>query len=236
MISDKLKIAYRILFTLQLELDGYSGDLNQLVSIVPDAATRDLFAWHQVLPRKQRGAYIALIEVVPEGIDQGRPEVGLKEQTLFRFQVRFDNALLSRCHLSSYDFLNSVLCVSNDVNHPVASQLMLTRQLPDYNSGDTYKKGYLVKSAGSYYKAIKESNAVTPRGVADIDYWKPLVNDGYISQADLRNRALLSEAADTDALIVIEIKHEAAIPAAYQLLDGAAKCREIKYMIKLLST
>jgi len=54
-----------------------------------------------------------------------------------------------------------------------------------------------------------------------------------MSQADLKNRSTLSEPIDRDTVILLEIKHKLSLPADYQLLDGASKCREVNYKVKL---
>lgn len=234
MIADTIHIAYRILFTLQLEMEGYKDDLTPFVKILPDGATEERFASYNMLIRRQRGAYVALIDVVPEGPDLGKLEILLKDPETFRFEVQLDASLLSRCHLVSYDFLDHVLYISNEANNVVGTDVLLTQPLATYNNVDTYKKGYLVKSGGAYYKAIKESSSGDVHVVSEPDYWKLIPDNTYISQTDLRTRASFTTPVNSQTIIVAEVKHSAALSANYRLLDGTLRCREIKYTTKLL--
>jgi hypothetical protein len=234
MIVDTIHIAYRILFSLQLEMEGYKDDLNPFVKITPDEATETLFASYGMLIRQQRGAYVALIDVVPEGPNACKPEILLKDPEVFRFELQLDASLLSRCHLASYDFVDHVVYISNAANNVVGTDVLLTQPLATYNNVDTYKKGYLVKSGGAYYKAIKESSSGDVHVVSEPDYWKAIPDNTYISQTDLRTRASFTTPLNSQTIVVAEVKHSAALTPSYRLLDGALRCREIKYTTKLL--
>jgi hypothetical protein len=140
---------------------------------------------------------------------------------------------LKRTHLSSYDFQHDVLYLSNTINHVVGTEILLSQPVENYNTANTYKPGYIVHSGSAYYKALQESSNSNPHPVSDHLYWKNIGSGTFISHVDLRARTSLSETADLDTIMVIEIKHSAGLQASYQLLDGTSKCKEISYKIKM---
>ena len=231
---DVFKIAYKVLFSLQVEVAGYNDLASSNITIIPDPATLEIYAKYKILSKKQKGTTVILIKTVPEGVDRGKPEIELQNNQLFRFQVKIAPSFLGETHLASYNFTESVLYTSNTGNNIVNTNLLLSLPLPLYNAANTYEKGYIVQSGSKYYKAIQASDAGNQHAVTETDFWKEMDN-GFISQADLRTRASLSQPTDLDTMIVVELLHNAAIPADYKLLDGSLKCREVIYKIRLHS-
>lgn len=228
---DIITVAYKVLFSLQVELAG--GDLvGSNITILPDPETVDLYAKYRILGKKQKATTVILIETIFDGVDKGKPEVPLQNNELFRFQIKLNRSFLQETHLASYDFTESVLYASNTANNVVNTNLLLSLPLPLYNAANTYEKGYLVRSGSKYYKAIQPSNAGNQHAVTETDFWKE-IDTGFISQADLRTRASLTQPTDLDTMIVVELFHNAALPADYTLLDASLKCREVIYKIKL---
>ena len=229
---DSFRSSFRILFNLELGLPGYQEDLNQYIRLLPDEDTHEAYTRYRILPRKQKNASVALVEVEPDGPDLGRPRVMLPDDHTFRFQVKFaDNAFFSRTHLASYDLSSEALLLSNEVNHVEGTDLLLSRAIPNYSSGDTYLAGYLVRSGSDHYKALQASDGGDPHPVSDTAYWKSIPNGTFVSQADLQPRPAF---ADLDAAIIVEVKHSPLLPAAYRLLDASQRCREVSYKINLL--
>jgi hypothetical protein len=231
-----IKTAYRIRFNLEFELMGMHDDLNQYLKLLSDHRTKIVFADFKILERKQKSASVSLIEVEHSGSEKGKPKVIPSENEMFRFQIKLaETSFIRRTHLASYDFTNEVLYFSNAVNHVEGPEILLSLPIENYNGANTYKPGYLVRSGGSFYKAIQESNNSNQHPVSDGAYWKGISDGTFVSHADLRARTSLTEPVDLDTIIVVEIKHSAALHASYQLLDGAFKCREVSYKIKLLT-
>lgn len=230
-VTDTIKIATRVFFTLQFEWEGYLGDLNPYINVVPDEHTAEFFTKCKMLERKSRSAYVWLIETQTDNNPE-MPEIIPADNTTFRFQVKMRSEVLSGMHIAKYDFTENVLYASNTANNKVGSDLLLTLPFAGYNISNTYVKGYMVQSGVKYYKAIQPSDNSDPHNVTEADYWKEIGSPVYISQADLRARASLSEPVDLDTVLLVEITHGAAINADYQLLDGLSQCREITYKIK----
>lgn len=229
---DIIKVAYRVLFSLQLELAG--GELvGSDVMILPDPSNLDLFRKYRILNKTQKAGTIMLIETVFDGVDKGEPEVPLQANEMFRFQIKLDRSFLPETHLESYDFTENVLYASNAANNVVSANVLLSLPLPSYNPADTYEKGYLVQAGTRYYRAIQKSDNGNQHAVTETAFWKEIDN-GFVSQADLRTRASLTQPADLDTMIVVEIVHDATLPADYKLLDASLKCLEVIYNIRLL--
>src|SRR5688572_11665141 len=106
--SDLIKVAYKVLFSLQVELEGYSDDVNPFIKIVPDEPTAALFTKYNMLLRKAHSATVMLIETDTESASAGKPVVTLLNDERFTFQVKMDRQFLSTTHLASYDFTNHV--------------------------------------------------------------------------------------------------------------------------------
>ncbi len=224
---------YKILFNLELHLLGYPDDLNQYIKILPDADTSKLFQGYRILKRKQKNADVSLILVEHEGPQEGTPEISLQENEIFRFFVKInDKAFLNRTHITPYDLEANIISLSNEVNHIVSSEILLSRPINSYQSTDDYEPGYLVESGGNHFRALQASNSGDPHPVTDTNFWVGIPDGSFISQADLQPRP---STVDLDGLMLIEIKHSSTLPSSYRLLDGSSKCKEINYKIKLLS-
>jgi hypothetical protein len=229
---EAVRLTYKILFSLEIIPHGYPDDVNPFIRITPDKETKKLLQDHNVLMRKQKSTHVCLIEVENTVADFGKPLIVPAEGQMLRFNVKFtDSGFLARTHLSAYDFDSNVLLLSNEVNHVSGADILLTRPISNYGSGNDYRPGYLVKSGSNYYKAIQPSNSGDPYGVGETAYWKGIPDGTYLSQADLMPRP---STAERDSHMLIEIKHSAALPADYKLLDVTSKCREVSYRIKLL--
>jgi hypothetical protein len=228
---DIIKIAYKVLFSLQVEFEG--GDLaGSNITILPDPKTIDLYLKYRILGKKQKATTVVLIETLTDGVDKGKPEVPLQSNELFRFQIKLSRSFLGETHLASYNFTENVLYASNTANNVLNTDLLLSLPPPLYSAANAYEKGYLVQSGSKCYKAIQPSDAGNQHGVTETDFWKE-IDAGFISQADLRTRASLTQPADLDTMIVVEVVHNAALSADYKLLDASLKCREVIYKIKL---
>ncbi|HEX5171684.1 MAG TPA: hypothetical protein VFW11_21040 [Cyclobacteriaceae bacterium] len=226
--------AYQILFNIQLELTGYKDDLRPFVKILPDKNTRELLVKYSMLQRFQKDSSAMLIEVEPQGVEENMPMFMPKDGEVFRYEVKFSSSIFPRTNLYGYNFDNQVLVLSNEVNHKVGSEILLSSSAPLYNGASEYKIGYLVQSGGTFYKALKESNSGDQHGTGEASYWKPITSgDTYVNQSDLKNRSSLLNPIGLDTIIMIEINHKSSLPADYQLLDGSLKCREVSYKIKL---
>jgi len=228
-----VKSKYKILFNLELHLQGSQDDLNQYIKILPDEDTNKLFLGYRILKRKQKNADVSLILVEHKGTQEDTPEITLQEDEIFRFVVKIDDkAFLNRTHITLYDFEANILSLSNEVNHVVGSEILLSRPLNSYQNTDDYEPGYLIESGGNHYRALQSSNSADPHPVTDTSHWASIPDDTYTSQADLLPRP---SNLDLDTLMLIELKHSSTISSAYQLLDTSSKCKEINYKIKLLS-
>lgn len=229
---ETIRQTYRILFGLEITLSDFPDDVNQFVRVTPDEDTQTLLGDFNVLLRKQKSTILSLIEVEHTVLDLGKPRVMLNDGQVFRFNVKvIDSLFLSRTHLEAYDFDANVLLLSNEVNHISGTNILLTRAIPNYSSSSEYKIGYLARSGSNYYKAIRASHSGDAHGVTETSYWKSIPDGSYLSQADLQPRPATAE---RDCHMIIEIKHSAALPADYQLLDGSAKCKEVNYKVKLI--
>ncbi|WP_114782545.1 hypothetical protein [Botryobacter ruber] len=230
---EAIKLSYRVLFSLEFTLEGYRDDINQYLKLVPDKASDEQISEYDLLYRKQKSASVFLAEVEPDGAAQGIPFVPPAEEAVFRFQVKFqDQNFFARTHLASYDFVNQVLVLSNEVNHIEGTQLLLSRPVESYDSSKEYKKGYLARLGSNFFKAIRESNVADAHPVTDTAYWKSIPDGSFVSQADLQTR---TPSLDLDTVMVIDIRHSSTLPAAYQLLDASSKCKEVLFKIKFLT-
>jgi hypothetical protein len=227
--------AYKILFNIQFELVGYKDDLRSFIKIIPDSQTKELHMKYAMLQRFQKSSSTFLIEVEPQGSEENKTMFMLPDDETFRYQVKFSSgAFITLTNLASYNFDADVLVLTNEANHKVGSEILLSAPIVAYNSAHEYKKGYLVHSGGTFYKALKESNSGDAHGVGETTYWKSIpAGDTFVSQADLQNRGALANPIDRDTVILLEIKHKLSLPVDYQLLDGASKCKEINYKVKL---
>jgi hypothetical protein len=227
------KISHRILFNLEFELNGYRDDVAQYIKVLPDQKTNELFSKYRIMFRKYKNSYLALIEVEPEPPDFGKPRIEIKQNEVFKFQIKIsDIVFFARTHLYAYDFRGSILMLSNEANHVDGTTLLLSKSIGAYSAGNAYKSGYLAQSGSSYYSAILPSNSADAHPVTDSLYWKNIPNGGFVSQADLQLRP---STADLNTFMVVDIKHSNTLPPAYQLLDAAGECREVSYKIKLLT-
>lgn len=233
---EQFKITYHTLFNLEFSVVGHSSDLNQYIQIIPDPATRNLFDAYRIMPREQKSTYVNKIQVVSEGVNKDKVFYGLEGGDVFRFQIKFNGSnFLNTTNLASYDFSNNVVFLTNEVNHTAGADLLLSAFVENYNPTHDYKKGYVVESGGVFYKALQESNGGNAHAVTESNYWKVITDgDTYVSQADLKSRTTLPS-ADLDTIIFLEIHHNVTVNAAYQLLDGTSKCREVSYKVKLLT-
>lgn len=226
------KIFHRILFVLEFELAGYRDDVARYIQVIPDENTNKLFSQYNIMFRRYKNSYLALVEVESEPSELGKPRIEIKQNETFRFQVKIsDVVFFGRTHLYAYDFRSNILMLSNEVNHVDASDSLLSKEILAYASADDYKAGYLVHSGGNYYSAIRPSNSADAHAVTDTTYWKSIANGSFVSQADFQPRP---STVDLNTFMVIDIKHSSALPLSYQLLDAAGKCKEISYKIKLL--
>ena len=231
--SDTIKVAYKVLFSLQVEFEGYTDDVNPFVKIIPDASTEELLTQYKMLLRKGHGSTVLLIETEPEAPDIGKPEIVLANNERFWFQVKLDQAFLNGTHLASYNFTDHVLYASNSANNVVTGDVLISVPLQVYNASGTYQPGYLVRSGGKYYRALQASNSGSPHGVGQAAYWKQIDGPTYVSQADLRTRVSIGRPLDNDTIMVIEVVHSPTLAADYKLLDTSSKCREVIYKIRL---
>ncbi len=234
---ESFKIAYKILFNLQFEVTGYAFDLNQQVTIVPDADTKALYPNYRLLPKHQTNSALVLVEVIADGADKDKLKIPLETDEVFRFQLKFSSAAFREAtHLSAYDLDTYVLFATNDINHTAGADLLLSTPVDTYNSLRDYEPGYMVQSGGGFFTALQSSNNANPHNTGEATYWKSVANgDTYVSQADLRTRASVTTPLDRDAIMLIEINHKATLQPAYKLVDAALKCREVSYKIKLLT-
>ena len=230
-----IQIAYRILFNLEFVLEEYTLDVNPFIKVIPDQRTSELLKRYAMLSKRQMNARVFLIETAPAGAEEDEPKIMLEDDEVFRFQVKFsDTRFFNATHLRLYDLTDDVFIVSNEADHIVGTELLLSLPLATYNASNEYFPGYVVASGGDFYKALQASNNADPHPVVEAAYWKLLTEGTCMSQADLQARSALTYPVDLDTVIVIEIKHTASLNANYQLLDVSAKCREVSYKIKLL--
>lgn len=227
------KLFHRILFNIEFELNGYRDDVAQYIQVQPDEATHELFSKYRIIFRRYRNSYLALIEVGSDVTDLEQLKIEIPQNEVFRFEVKIrDIVFFSRTHLYAYDFRTNVLMLSNEVNHIEGSDILLTKAISNYASAGDYQVGYLVRDGANYFSAVQPSNAADAHPVTDAAYWKNIPNGSFVSQEDL---ALRPSSIDLNTFMVIDIKHSNTLPPSYQLLDGALKCREITYKIKLLN-
>lgn len=227
-----VKTKYRILFNIEFYMEDYPDDLNQYFKIFTDANTEVLIPEYRILRRKQKNSDVSLILVENEGPQTDSPGIPLQENEVFRFSVKIsEHSFLNRTHLASYDLESNIISLSNQVNHAVGSEILLSRPIDSYNAAEDYKPGYLAGSGGNHFRAIQPSNSGDPHPVTDTNFWTAITDGTYVSQADLQPRP---SDIDLDALMLIEITHSSTLPSDYSLLDGSSKCKEINYKIKLL--
>jgi hypothetical protein len=230
-----VQTAYRILFELRIEIEGATADTNQFIKVQPDLVTQALLKEYHILTKQQKNGNVFLIETVPAGADEEEPKIELEADEVFRFHVKFkDIGKFDATHLRAYDWANDILVVTNEANHVAGAEILLSLPQVAYNSANEYLPGFVVTSGGNSFKALQASNNADQHPVTETDFWKPLTDSTAISQADLQPRSSLAFPTDLDAVIVVEVKHSALLPAAYRLLDGSDKCREVSYKIKLL--
>ena len=235
-MMETITLKYRILFNLQLVLEGFEGDLNQYFTLLPDEKTEALLSQHQTLGKKQKSAFTFVIKTEHEGTDEGKPWVPLRNTEKFRFQLKLkENSFLHNTQLSDYDFGNQVLFVTNTTVNMAGNELLISAKLENYAAAKSYQKGFLVKSGSTHYKALQPSSPADPHGTAETDYWKPVNNIG-ISQADLVDRSSLTETVDLDTTMLVEIDSSSALNNNYRLLDAKSKVREVSYLIRFQSS
>lgn len=229
---DNIRIKYRILFNIQLELTGFQGDLNQYFTLMPDEKTEELITWYRSLSKKQQNSSTFLIETHYEGADEDKSKIPLEDNEMFRFQLKLRvKNFINNTNLANYDFVNKVLLVSNSIVNKPGGELLLTAPLAGYSATAEYKKGFLVTSTGTNYKALLPSNSADSHFVTETDYWKPIPKIG-VSQADLVERSTLTEQPDIDTIMVLQIENKNTIDADYRILDGASKVREVNYLLR----
>ena len=223
---------YKILFNLQLVLEGFDGDLNQYIAILPDEQTQSMLLHYQTLSKKQSSTAVYVIRTEHIGATDGKPWVPLNETEKFRFQLKLkDKSFLNNTHLSAYDLASQVLFITNATVNMSGNELLISAKLDNYSAANTYQKGYLVKSGSNNYKALQPSDASDAHGVSNTDYWKPIPHIG-VSQADLVDRTVLPTPTDLDTILFIEVDSSSALNNNYRLLDANKKVREVNYLIR----
>jgi hypothetical protein len=229
---DIIRQTYRILFSIEFNLVGFQDDVNPFIRITPDESTLKFFSDANVLTKKAKNTIIFLIAVENSIAQFGQPKVIPDDGQIFRFYVKFTDLLFfERTHLTDYDFDADVLLISNQVNHVVGTNILLTKTIDNYNSSNEYRMGYLARGGGNYYRAIQSSNSGDVHGVGETAYWRAIPDGMYLSQADLQARL---PGTETDCQMIIEIKYSASLSADYRLLDASFKCREVNYKVRLL--
>ena len=228
-----VKTKYKILFSIEFHLEDFPDDLNQYIKIFPDKNTRLIIPEYRILNRKQKNSHVSLIHVEDEGPLTDSPKIPLQENEVFRFIIKVsERSFLNRTHLASYNLEANIISLSNQVNHAVGSEILLSRPIISYNAANDYEPGYLAESGGNHFRAILSSNSGDSHPVTDTNFWRSIPDGTYVSQADLQPRP---SDFDLDTLMLIEILHSSTLPSAYSLLDGSSTCKEINYKIKLFS-
>ncbi len=226
---------YKVLFNLQMVLEGFEGDLNQYFNIRPNEESESLLSHYQTLSKKQKSAATFLIKTKHAGTADGEPWVSIDDTDKFLLQMKFkEKGFLQNTHLSAYDFDNQVLFVTNATVNMTGNELLISKKLESYASGNTYEKGFLVKSGTTNYKALQPSSPADAHGVLETDYWKPITHVG-ISQADLVDRSSLTEPVDLNTILLVEIDSSSSLNNNYRLLNASSKVREVSYLIRLQS-
>jgi len=234
-MMDTIIQKYKILFNLQMVLEGFEGDLNQYFSIRPSEESEDLLAHYQTLSKKQKSAATFLIKTEHAGTADGEPWVSMDGTDKFLLQVKMkENSFLQNTHLSAYDFDSQVLFITNATVNMTGNELLISKKLESYAAGNTYEKGFLVKSGNTSYKALQPSSPGDAHGVLETDYWKPITHIG-ISQADLVDRSTLTQSVDLSTILLIEIDSSSSLNNNYRLLNASSKVREVSYLIRLQS-
>src|SRR5690606_26821602 len=99
---------------LQLVLEDFEGDLNQYFTVLPDEPTSTLLSQYQTLSKKQKSASTFVIRTEHGGTSDGKPWVPLKDTEKFRYQLKLkESSFLHNTQLSTYDFVNQVLSITN---------------------------------------------------------------------------------------------------------------------------
>ena len=230
-----IQTAYRILFNLEFELEAFDLDIVPFLRVVPDQGTNNILMQYAMLSKSQKNARVFLIQTEPSGAEEEEPKIMLEVDEIFRFQVKFPVAsFFDSTHLDGYDLSEDVFVLTNGANHTVGTELLLSLPIAAYNAADEYFPGYIVESAGNFFKALQPSNNTDPHPVTELAFWRPLTEGTYLSQTDIQAKSSLSYPVDLDTVLVIEIKHSTLINADYQLLDAGSKCREVSYKMKFL--
>lgn len=229
---ETIQVTYRILFSVEVTLAQYPDNVSQYLRVIPDAATQGKLPDYQIITRQQKNTMVYLITVEDVVPDEDEPVIPLAADEVFRFYVKIPDAhFLGRTHLRAYPFDTEVLLLSNQANHAVGSEILLSQTIPNYNGAETYLPGYLVQTGLDFFRALQASDAGDPHGTAEPDYWQSITNGTYVSQADLVPRPA---GDDLDSLMIIELTHSNTVPIDYQFLDIDSKCKEVNYKIKLL--
>ena len=227
------KLFNRILFNLEFALSGYIDDAARFIHVSPDEHTNKLFSKYHITFRKYKNAYLGLIEVLTEAPDVGKPRIEIKQNETFRFQVKIlDMLFFARTHLYTYEFQNSVLVLSNSVNHIDGADILISQPFPGYVVTGAYEKGHFVTSGGNYYVALLPSNPSDTHPVTEATHWKSVPAGSFVSQGDFQPR---SSGTPLNVIMLIDIIHSNNLPVSHQLLDASSKCKEISYKIKLLN-
>ncbi len=229
---DTITLKYKILFNLQMVLEGFEGDLNQYFTLQADEATGAMLSHYQTLSKRQKSAFTFLIKTKHEGTADGKPWVPLQGNEIFRFEVKLkDTGFIHNTHLDTYDFDNQVLFVTNATVNMTGNELLISAKPENYSTANTYQKGYLVKSGSNNYKALQPSSPGDVHGVTDTDYWRSIPHVG-VSQGDLKDRTTLTEPVNLNTILLIEIDSSSSLNTNYRLLDTNSKVREVNYLLR----
>ena len=138
-----IDLKYKIWFAIKLEVEGYTGDVFDLCSLVPtDRCTRNLQQTGLIV-KQQPNLLTHLIQVNASGPDVDKPVYPPISTLAFRYQLQSKGTAFSaRTNIDALDPVNYTLYGSNNANNKSGSTLFMQRTGAAVSVADRMLQGF----------------------------------------------------------------------------------------------
>jgi hypothetical protein len=178
-----MSLRYKIVFSVAIMHDYYTGKFCPDLDIIPSAATAAVLSGHGMV-WKQAGHQLIVLTRVN---DAGKPFVKLSTAVKLSFYLRINNPhFYNFTNLSYHPAEPLRYYFSNGNQTKIDTTLYLNTKIANYNNTREYPIGSFAASpAKDIYEAIKPSNSGSAHALTDAKYWTKHGKFQYVNAADL---------------------------------------------------
>lgn len=189
-------IVFKSLFQIQVLLQDYSEVLLNDIEIYPTAETQEKFDNYRLKFTTYNDAIFVFTEIVKTNKSETR--ITLPPDLKFEFRLKFKNEKFKNnySNLSNYNLESNVFYFDNKTGFKNGTNLFLFSDYSAYNAANAYEKGYLVTNSGNLFFAQQYNDSASPKSTSNATFWKPIVNNSYLSQGNLVTRISLATTVD----------------------------------------